>query len=270
MLEVFVLNSHQATYLVSLVISLLPRIETQAYETCLLHNIDYVASFLGGRCQPGLSFIMTRGFSVENKALPTIMGTNLYPIDHLANLNSSHSIYDVIKGASIDICYHIYHCFCQQGSQTSSSSGLLFPPLVLNICGYFSVNRLDPYTSLPRVGPISSSILARIRVQIEKNKEKGSSSHQEAPGFGGANVDLDAEIDRMLEEGAPPSFDMPDIQAKFEELLIQIASGFSHMDSLFVDMYTDLTVLTRVDGIEQFLHVLSPPPPSPPTEDYRI
>ena len=29
------------------------------------------------------------------------------------------------------------------------------------------------------------------------------------------------------------------------------------MDSLFVDIYTDLTVLTRVDRIEQFLHVLS-------------
>ena len=150
------------------------------------------------------------------------MGTNLYPIDHLANLNTSHSVYDIIKGASIDMCYHIYHCFCQQGSQISSSSGLLFPPLVLKICGYFSVNRLDPYTSLPRVGPISSSILARIRVQIEKNREKGSSSHQEALGFGGANIDLDAEIDRMVEEGASPSFDILDIQAKFEELLIQI------------------------------------------------
>nr|POE99013.1 hypothetical protein CFP56_40852 [Quercus suber] len=122
-----------------------------------------------------------------------------------------------------------------------------------------SIVRWPPY-------PINS-VLARIRAQIEKNKEKGSSSHQEAPGFGGANVDLDAEIDRMVEEGAPPLFDMPDIQAKFEELLIQIASGFSHMDSLFVDMYTDLMVLTRVDRIEQFLHVLSPPPPSPPIED---
>lgn len=207
---------------------------------------------------------MTRGFSVESKALPTIMGTDLYPIDHLANLNSSRSrfLYVVIKGVSIDICYHIYHCFCQQGSQTSSRNGLLFLSLVLKICGYFSVNRPDPYTTLPLVGLISSSILARIRVQIEKNKEKGSSSHLEAPGFGGANVHLDAEIDRMVEEGAPPSFDMPDIQAKFEELLIQIASGFS-----FVDMYTDLMVLTWVDRIEQFLHVLSPPPPPPPTED---
>ena len=69
----------------------------------------------------------------------------------------------------------------------------------------------------------------------------------------------------MVEQGAPLPFDMPDIQAKFEELLIQIASGFS-----FVDMYTDLMVLTWVDRIEQFLHVLSPPPPPPPTEDQRI
>ena len=175
------------------------------------------------------------------------MSTNLYPFDHLANLNSSRSrfLYDVIKGVSIDICYHIYHCFCQQGSLTSSRNGLLFPSLVLKICGYFSVNCPDLYTTLPRVGLISSSILTMIRAQIEKNKEKVSSSHQEAPGFGGANVDLDAEIDKMVEEGAPPSFDMPDIQAKFEELLIQIASGFSHMDSLFVDMYTDLTMLTQ-------------------------
>ena len=135
------MNSHQATYLVSLVISLLPRIETQAYETCLLHNIDYVASFLGGRCQPGLGFIMTRGFSVENKALLTIMGTNLYPVDHLTTLNSGRSmfLYDLIKCVSIDICYYSYHCFCQEGSQTSSRNGLLFPSLVLKICDYFSV-----------------------------------------------------------------------------------------------------------------------------------
>ena len=93
---------------------------------------------------------------------------------------------------------------------------------MLKICGYFSVNRPDPCTTLPHVGPISSSILSRIRAQIKKNKEKGSSSHQEALGFGGANIDLDAEIDRMVEEGAPPLFDILDIQAKFEELLIQI------------------------------------------------
>ena len=105
---------------------------------------------------------MTWGFLVENKALPNIMSTNLYPFDHLANLNSSRSrfLYDVIKGVSIDICYHIYHCFCQQGSLTSSRNGLLFPSLVLKICGYFSVNCPDLYTTLPRVGLISSSILA--------------------------------------------------------------------------------------------------------------
>ncbi|KAK9985335.1 hypothetical protein SO802_030286 [Lithocarpus litseifolius] len=129
----------------------------------------------------------------------------------------------------------------------------------------FSVNRPDPCTTLPLVRLISISILARIRAQIEKNKERGSSSHQEAPGFGGANVDLDAEIDRMVEEGAPP-FDMTDIQAKFEELLIQIASSFSHMDSLFVDMFTDLTVLTQgLIGLSSFYMFC--PPPSPPTEE---
>ena len=47
--------------------------------------------------------------------------------------------------------------------------------------------------------PIGISILARICAHIEKNKEKFSSSHQEALGFGGANVDLDAEIERMVE-----------------------------------------------------------------------
>ncbi|KAL4605155.1 hypothetical protein ACB092_09G008900 [Castanea dentata] len=104
------------------------------------------------------------------------------------------------------------------------------------------------------------SILARICAQIEKNKEKGSLVTRRlldlvVPML---TVDLDAEIDRMVEEGAPPLFDMPDIQAKFEELSIQIALGLSHMDSRSVDMYTDL-VLTRVDRIEQFLHVPSPP-----------
>ena len=74
--------------------------------------------------------------------------------------------------------------------------------------------------------------------------KRGSSSHQEALGFGGANVDLDAEIERMVEQGAPPPFDMPDIQAKFIDsnrirfLPCGFATGFSHVDSHFVDMYT--------------------------------
>ena len=104
---------------------------------------------------------MTRGFSVENKALLTIMGTNLYPIDHLTTLNSDSSrfLYDLIKCVSINICYHIYHCFCQEGSQTSSRNGLLFPSLVLKICDYFSVNCPDPYTTLPHVGRSASPFL---------------------------------------------------------------------------------------------------------------
>ena len=144
---------------------------------------------------------MIRGFLVENKALLTIMGTNLYPIDHLTTLNSGCSsfLYDLIKCVSIDICYHIYHCFCQEVSKTSSRNGLIFPSLVLKICDYFSVNCPDPYTTLPHVGLIGISILARICAHIEKNKEKFSSSHQEALGFGGANVDLDAEMERRVE-----------------------------------------------------------------------
>ena len=106
--------------------------------------------------------------------------------------------------------------------------------------------------------------------------KRGSSSHQEALGFGGANVDLDAEIERMVEQGAPPPFDMPDIQAKFIDsnrnrfLPCGFATGFSHVDSRFVDIYTQLDDLdSRVGWIEQFLHVPSPPPPSPLAEDQR-
>ena len=48
----------------------------------------------------------------------------------------------------------------------------------------------------------------------------------------------------MVAEGTPPLIGMPDIQDKFEELLLQIASGFSHADSQFG------AVFTRFDGLE--------------------
>ena len=55
---------------------------------------------------------------------------------------------------------------------------------------------------------------------------------------------------------------MPDIQARFKELLIQIASGFYHVDLHWVSPMWILTLLTctldvldsRVGWIEQFLH----------------
>lgn len=90
---------------------------------------------------------MTRGFSVENKALLTIMGTNLYPIDHLTTLNSgcSRFLYDLIKCVSIDIFYHIYRCFCQEGSQTSSRNGLLFPSRAHDLWLFFSDWSAPPF-----------------------------------------------------------------------------------------------------------------------------
>ena len=48
----------------------------------------------------------------------------------------------------------------------------------------------------------------------------------------------------MVEQGAPPPFDMPDIQARFKELLIQIASGFYHVDSCWVSPMWILALLT--------------------------
>lgn len=109
----------------------------------------------------------------------------------------------------------------------------------MKICDHFSVPWPKSYTSLYRFGPINSSTLACIRAQIEKGaaKEKGSSrekgtySQHSSPRFGGVNVDLNEEIEHMVEEGAPPPFGVSDIQDIFEELSLQVAFGFSQIDS---------------------------------------
>lgn len=105
----------------------------------------------------------------------------------------------------------------------------------MKICDHFSVPRPEPYTSLYRFGPINSSTFACIGAQIEKGatKEKGSSrekgtySQHSSPGSGGVDVDLNEEIERMVEEGAPRPFGVSDIQDIFEELSLQVAFGFS-------------------------------------------
>nr|POE80279.1 hypothetical protein CFP56_14046 [Quercus suber] len=140
---------------------------------------------------------MTRGFSVENKALLTIMGTNLCPIDHLTTLNSgcSRFLYDLISSAS---------------PLTSATTSLIVfvkkgPKLLPEMAYYFPL--------------LCSRFVTIFR------------SHQ--VGF------------------LPCGF----------------ASGFSHVDSRFVGMYTQLDILdSSVGWIEQFLHVPSPPPPSLPAE----
>ena len=60
---------------------------------------------------------MTTGrFSIENKGLLNILGANFYRIDHLTYISNGHArfLYDLLKGNTIDICYHIYHYVRQQ------------------------------------------------------------------------------------------------------------------------------------------------------------
>ena len=109
----------------------------------------------------------------------------------------------------------------------------------MKICDHFSIPRPESYTSLYRFGPINSSTLARIHAQIEKgaakekssSREKGTYSQRPSPGSCGVDVGLNEEIERMVEEGAPPPFGVFDIQDMFEELSLQIAFGFSQIDS---------------------------------------
>ena len=151
-------------------IKLILGIDILWYETHQYPSISTVAQFLGTRLRSSILSLKTNSLFVEYRCLLTILGFNLFPIDHFSSISNSRDqfLYDLLKGNSIDICSHIYLCIRQQCSRTSTWNDLQFPIIVMKISDHFRVPCPEKLTRLYRASTINVSTIARICAQIKK------------------------------------------------------------------------------------------------------
>ena len=113
------------------------------------------------------TLIGTSRFGSEMKTLTLIMYSNLYPLTNMSfiNLGRAQFLYDLINGAQIDICAHIFHILGRIAGQSTARKCL---PCRYPIMKIMTFKRIHP--------PISFHSLqsSKVHSSIERAKKSPS------------------------------------------------------------------------------------------------
>ena len=116
--------------------------------------------------------------ALELKTLRLIMFFNLYPLSNTGfiNLGRAQFLCDLIKGAQIDICAHIFQTMGKTIGRSAAGMCLPFCSLVMKVMVLKSVHPPKEGTILLRQGPISmmSPQMSKSHYSIERAKQSPS------------------------------------------------------------------------------------------------
>ena len=122
--------------------------------------------------------IGTTKFEPELKTLTLIMFSNLYPLSNTGfiNLGRAQFLCDLIIGASIDICAHIFQTIGKTIARTAAWMCLPFCSLIMKIMVLKGVRPPRDGTIIVRQHPISMLSLQMSKSQSSAEREKQNPS----------------------------------------------------------------------------------------------
>ena len=154
--------------------------------------------------------IGTSRFKPKMKNLTMIMHSNLYPFTNTGfiNLGRAKFLCDLINGAQIDICAHIFQILGRIAGQSTARTYLPFCSLIMKIMTLKSIHPPKDGMVLPSQGSISLYSLQSSKVHSSTERAKkspskplksGSSSHASSTGKSSAAPSVS-----KLPETSPP------------------------------------------------------------------
>ena len=125
------------------------------------------------------SSISTTLFSPELTTLKLIMFSNLYPLSNTTFINLGRATFlcDLITGAPIDICAHIFQIIRKTSARLVTRTILPFCSLVVKIVLNEGVSPSSDEKILPRPRPISMYTLQASKSHSSKKPKSEPSTH---------------------------------------------------------------------------------------------
>ena len=189
----------------------LANVDTSPYDDRLAPVVEILET-LGTHQEvfsTGIS-IGTLIFKLKMKNLTMIMHSNLYPFTNTGfiNLGRAKFLCDLINGAQIDICAHIFQILGRIAGQSTTRTYLPFCSLIMKIMTLKGIHPPEDGMVLPSQGSISlyslqsskvHSFIERAKKSPSKPSKSGSSSHASPTGKSSATPSVS-----KLPETSPP------------------------------------------------------------------